>query len=359
MRLLIVILLLFLKINAQEKMNIDSILDEYLFYEKYKGYDFNLKEINTSKIWKIGYFYFRSGNDEKFNECLSYLSHKDKQYSFLMALNQWNENDLVGAKKYFDISLEEKNFKNKYLYLELFFFYRNKEDYVMAYKYLDEAIKIDPYFNEALIELTKSLDPIDNCEEIVVILNKVSNQYKDPFKYYWKATALVNCNHLDEAVINFNKSINIEETAEAYYGLALVYSDYLKEYKKAENYFKKSIELDCNNLQTLISYAWFLYDTDRYDEADRYFQKVIKKDTGEEVYTQYIEFLIQIELYDKAREAINFTVNQNGSSFITDGFNILLNSKIGLNTKDLVVLFKSKYDEFEIDWLKSLLSRNM
>lgn len=72
-----------------------------------------------------------------------------------------------------------------------------------------------------------------------------------------------------EKAINFNP-----DNAEAYHYKAELHRR-LQEYDKAEENYKKSLDIDSKNANTLNNYGIFLCDQGRYDEAYGYFKKII------------------------------------------------------------------------------------
>ena len=79
---------------------------------------------------------------------------------------------------------------------------------------------------------------------------------------------------------NFDKALDRLITAKkadpdyrpVYDALGVTYQN-LKQFDKAENNFKKALQLDADNSDSLNNYGQFLCDTERAEEADQYFMK--------------------------------------------------------------------------------------
>jgi TolB-like protein/tetratricopeptide (TPR) repeat protein len=113
-----------------------------------------------------------------------------------------------------------------------------------AIQYLQQAIARDPGYAPAHAELASCYTDNSYLE------------YLPPLEIYPKAKA---------AAI---RAVEIDDQlAEAHTALAAVYYQMEWKFIEAENALKRAIELNPNNLRTLIYYAWMLGETGRFEEA--------------------------------------------------------------------------------------------
>lgn len=195
------------------------------------------------------------------------------------------------------------NPKNKWLNLELFYFHLEQDD-ISAWKHLENALKIDSGFSEALIAKALYLDPVENCEEIIRDLSKIPESYKDYQVSYLLGLANINLGNTPKSLQLLEKSISIKETSNTYLSLAVLHNDYIDDNAKAKYFFKKSIEIDSNNIFAITAYAWFLHDSSDYINSETFFLKLLDIDRSQEVYNQVIQFYLSMQNFKNADQKI-------------------------------------------------------
>lgn len=255
----------------------------------------------------------------------------------------------------------DKEDNNKWLRLELFDFFMNsivRED--LAWKYLEEALVIDASFFPALITKAYSLDQIENCSDIIELLNKVIPHYVDEDIYAYIGSAHYNCHEVNKAEYFLNKSLDIRLSSDVYELLGLIQHEYYKNYDEALKYLKLSIEIDSQDPETYNSLGWLYFDMNNLHDAELAFKRLVQLDKGQEPYNQIINFYICSEKYSKAKKALNESIDYNGKSYMTDAYDIVLHTKTEGSDdrfRDLIFEYEKKYQEFEVNWLKDLIDK--
>lgn len=336
--------------QIEEYLTINSNIKEEYFLT-------NLEK-DDSELSHLFYIYWLIKKDEikkarELFEKRTYLEEKGFK-NFILALLSLEDKDLEKAQFYFD-SAYKLNPENKWLNLELFFFKIAQNEDFEAFKFLENAIDIDPYFHEAIIERSLYYDPIDNCKEIIRDLEKIPETYVDFRAYYWLGTAYLNCLNFPKTSEYLQKSIAIQESSEAFLALANFYIQTENTDAKVIESFKRSIELDPNNSHAVSSFGWFLFDKGDTREAEEMLLNLLKQSSDQEIHNQIIQFYINLKNYTKAKKHIELSEQDNGENFMNQGYKILLASFEGNPYQQMAKEFKLKYNDFELNWLKDLL----
>ena len=276
-------------------------------------------------------------------------------YYMINGLLYLSEGDRSNAFKNFELSLLKEQNKNKWTRLELYFFYLGFEDY-KAFGFLDEALTIDPYFNEAIIEKALFLDTEYNCNEIIELLKKVPSSYKDASALNHLGVAYYNCHKIDKSVDTLKESIMIDSNAENNYSLGYIYSNEFSEFEIAEKYFNESLKYDSLNVDTINAYAWLHHSRKEYSLAEEKFILAVKTDSNQTVYNQIIQFYLSTRQFDKAEEKIRESKELNGVSFTNDGFNIAYKLLTKQDYTRDIYNFKNDYGDFEVEWLRDIVN---
>lgn len=112
------------------------------------------------------------------------------------------------AKKGFKYAVDLDTLKvNKWLRMELYFFYQESIDF-RAFGYLEEALKIDDNFHLAKIEKSYQLDEEENCMEIIGLLENIPDSYQDSDAMNLLGAAYINCRNFEKAKDALNQSIS-------------------------------------------------------------------------------------------------------------------------------------------------------
>lgn len=258
----------------------------------------------------------------------------------------------------FKLALSKEKEKNKWLRLELFFFYLGIEDY-KAFGYLDEALEIDPNFNEAIIEKSFFLDAEYNYDLMIEGLEKIPSSYRNTRALDLLGAAYFNNHRVDDAINILNLSIEIEPTTDNYYFIGYIFDNGLSNYSLAEEYYTKSLNYDNKNEDSINAYAWLLFKTGRINLAEDRFLSLLKINKDQTIYDQIIQFYLynkQDGMINKAKNFIEESKLINGESFTNAGYDIIFSILIKEDFKNSLLDFKNKHGEFEIEWLKNTIS---
>jgi len=166
--------------------------------------------------------------------------------------------------------------------------------------------KIDPWityawlyeekneFENAILKIKAGFKRIPNCAELYIELARCKNEIEDglgEFKYLQKAREVSpqNVNVLNGLAYYFLNNDDYEASEELFQqilkmdtanitalnGLATLKYEEHHDPNSAENYLKKSIEIDPTNLQTWIQYGQLIFHEEKYIEAEKYFKKAL------------------------------------------------------------------------------------
>lgn len=351
-----------LNMNTQNRLS----YEKYLTENKVVSVNFFDEEIDKNKeiiYLKLMKVYHLIKTDElvqakeefKRIEIDNVLNLDKALYYMDKGLISLSDGDRDDAIKNFELSLLKEKNKNKWLRLELYFFYLGFEDY-KAFGYLDEALNIDPYFNEAIVEKAIFLDTEYNCSEIIKLLERVSFSYKDSSALNHLGVAYYNCDEIDKSIDTLKESLAIDSNTENNYSLGYIYANEFSEFEMAKKYFNESLKHDSLNIDTINSFAWLYYSKKEYTLAEEKFIKAISIDSNQTVYNQIIQFYLSIGQFDKAKEKITESKSLNGKSFTNDGFSIVYKLLTKQDyTKD-IYNFKNSYGDFEEEWLKDIVN---
>lgn len=313
------------------------------------------------KLMKV-YFLIKEGNIDLAKEEYSlinidspvYNSHGDLYY-MIKGIFLFLDKNRKDALNYFQIALSKEKSRNKWLRIELFYFYFEIENYT-AFGYLDEAIDIDPNFYEAIIQKCYYMDSEHNCEEIITNLEKLPITYEINTTLNLLGVAYTNCGNIDKGIKIIKKSIENEPTSENNYLLGYIYSNFLKRLDLAEGFFLKSLSFEKANIDTINSYAWLLYEKNDMQLAEKKFKELLSINKDQTAYDQIIQFYLLTKKISKAEKFISESINQNGFNFTNEGFEIILLLIMKKNHKAKLDAYKIKYGEFEVDWLHGMIN---
>lgn len=280
-------------------------------------------------------------------------------YHMLKGMLAILRNDRIKANKCFILSRDyDKKTRNKWLQLELFYFYleSDNEDY-KAFACLDNAILIDPSFYEAIVASSVFLDTELNSAEIIDNLEKIPKSYADAKALNILGVAYYNEYKIEKSIMTLIESINLDSNSYNNYSLGMVYDLGKENFKKAEKFYIKSLEHKKDNLDTINSYAWLLFKMDKLDLAESKFLDLIKFSNDQTIYDQIVQFYLESGNLDKAETSIKNSLITYGNFFTIDGFNIVLKMLKGENCQEAITNYKNIYNDFEISWLKEYLEK--
>ena len=123
-------------------------------------------------------------------------------------------------------------------------------------------------------------------EALDLLYNSKTEQIKKPFSddlnhaWYIVGDIFFKIHQLNQAIDAFEKSYRCRnEDVEALWALANCYSD-LNRPKDAEKWYKKALCLDANNQKLLYNTGNSLFDQEKFEEAQYYYEK-IDRDSNE------------------------------------------------------------------------------
>lgn len=248
--------------------------------------------------------------------------------------------------------LESSNIdnSNKWAKLELFFAYRDSDPYI-AWGYLEDAIKIDNKFNEAIYERVLYYDPVDNCGDIIREILTITPSYLNVHILNTLAYAYYNAFEVSNALTTIKQSLELEITDRALYLKGIINHDEMN-YIDALKYFNKSLDLNLHQKDVLISKGWLLYDMDRIDEAEDVFLSVYSIDKDQLVYNQLIQFYLKIKNYSKALFYIEESIQNNGKNHMNEAYFIIYKSfkEDSRTVNSLIYDYRNSYLEEEVSW---------
>ena len=295
----------------------------YLYFLLKKGHDFDIEksklEINLNKL----------------------IDNYDRSlYYMLCGISSKIDNEV---EDYFEKALkEDTKVQNKWLRLELYYFYLGNEDF-KAFKYLNDALEIDDNFCLAIIEDCLSMDAILNANEIIKKSKLIPESYKDANFLNFLGVVYFNKNEINLSIKTIKESIIIEENSDNLYSLGNIY--FLQESNLVKNL----------NIDAINSYAWLLFDKGEYNLAEEQFKKLLSINNDQTVFDQVIDFYIRLGKFQTARKYLNESFKYNLSNYSNDGYEIILNKLSGYENSDLMNKYEKKYYQEEIEWLHATM----
>jgi protein O-mannosyl-transferase len=136
----------------------------------------------------------------------------------------------------------------------------DKADYEQAIKYYNKTLQLDPnYFDafeglaSAYLSEEKITEAIEYCNKVISLNPKAARAY---YIYYIKGLALYRQNLLEQAIANFQKSIEINPRFDKIYNdLATIYNRQ-GQIEKAVFYWNKAIQINPERPEPLNNLAW-------------------------------------------------------------------------------------------------------
>jgi tetratricopeptide (TPR) repeat protein len=250
---------------------------------------------------------------------------------------------------------EKTDNSNKWLKLELFYYLKNKEPY-KAWYYLEEAIKLDSKFYCAIIEYNSGLDSSHNCEEIIENLRKIPKTYNDPSLLNLLGVSQINCGQKDEGKISLENSLKVKETSNNTFSLGQYYHDVENDFLKAEKYYNKSIALNSNNTDAINAYSWLLFDKGEISKSEKLMLSLNELSSDQEIFNQIINFYIINKNLNEAKNQISKSKEVNDLNYMNEGYEIIVRILSNEDYKSLYSSYTTKYEEYDVTWLKDQIS---
>ena len=345
-------------ILVAEKYLTDNIkIDVSYLKDLSNSFDYN----KTLKLFYIYSLYKDEKIELAYKEFISYnfdiLKNQDSFYEMISCLLNADTDKKELVIKLENCLLLDKNEKNKWIRLELFYAYENIDIDYLAWEYIEAAVNIDEYFYEAILQKVYRFDLIENCEMIIFQILQFPQSYVDQNVLNFLGNAYINCNEIENAIKIFEGSINIVPTPEAYYFLG-----YILHYHKnelAEAMIKYDLSLTLNPLfsEAFFEKAWLYFDLGDYSQAEEKLKKAVEKFSNQDSFYQIILFYLKT---GRNNEALNFVKESQlkfNLNFRNEGLELICLVKIGkepyANKYDM---YKKKYSEEELIWFKTTLN---
>ncbi len=150
----------------------------------------------------------------------------------------------------------------------------------------------------------------EQYQRALSILNKLDNHF------YLKGICYLNTFEYKSALYNFLQAIIYEKKKECYYYIGVCYYK-LQDFKNAERYFKKSIELNVKKNESIFFTGLSEYYIGNYSNAIIYFNMVVSRYTNE---AKYFRALCEIRLGKKKKAVMLLLkiLKNNPESYLQD-----------------------------------------
>lgn len=247
-------------------------LEKYNAAKKYFSTLLNTPQ-NSDVYFYLGQIYFNEGEYDSakinFMNGINQNNQSALNYAGLVKVNI-AQNNSTEAEKNKIKALELNDDKSALVYLVLSQAYSNSEvkQYKTAVELLNSAIKTDPNYVDAYIELGNAyLNQGDGSNAIKNFDKALELQNGNPEALIYKAGVYGLINDTDDAIKFLNQAISSDSTfAPAYKNLAEVYAT-LKDYVKASENYAKYINNSEATPENLKRYASMLYINKDYEKA--------------------------------------------------------------------------------------------
>lgn len=246
----------------------------------------------------------------------------------------------------------DKEVNNKWIFLELF--HAEKDDDVAA-KYLEKSLQIDPFFYYALLSKAYFvLDEVENCAEIINILDKVDLEQESVEVINHLGMAYYNCGNIEKSYGVFLQSVEVGKSGFAYNMLGNIAVSW-NDLELAEKYYLENLKLNEHRDLALRALGWLYFRSGRYSVAETLFRELIVLEPTKESYEDVIMFYLKTNNFSKAREVIKERVVKHGNDSYSNAFLLIVDffeSKSDL--EDLKQFCEGKNANF-VSWFNNVL----
>jgi tetratricopeptide (TPR) repeat protein len=317
----------------------------------------NYGELNIYIALHYVYFLLKKEMNAQAQYEFEKIGKAEKYISFRLMIEGMIEHYILGNENGIQKLKESYNLdnSNKWVRLELFYVTLNTEDDYKAWGYLEEAIKIDRDYNEAIFRRLTYYDTIENCNQIISEILQFPQTYIDAEILNTLAFAYYNCFEIENSKKILRGSLDIEETGRALYLSGLIAQEE-GDTERAIKYYDKSYAIEPGS-DVLSAKAWILFQMDKFDAAEDLLLRSLKLEQNEDNLHQIIEFYLKT----KNLERVNFYIGQSSIEvydFMDDGYKIIRDYVFNLSDiKLLVKEYSLKYTEKEVAWLKEIYTQ--
>lgn len=161
----------------------------------------------------------------------------------------------------------EDYYEKRWIYYE-FIRYSIRKNYQQGVVLLEDALSIDTNFLPTLLEYAKSIDFYENPTGVLDIVNRIEEEIDCPNSdiYNLTAQAVLSKDHWQQSESYFLRALEVKETSDGYFGLALIYDIYNPDYQIARKYYKKALVINPYNFEARIAYLRFLQEGGLFSE---------------------------------------------------------------------------------------------
>jgi tetratricopeptide (TPR) repeat protein len=175
-------------------------------------------------------------------------------------------------KKAIEINPQCANYHNNLGYI-----LTKLEDYESINSY-SKAIKLNSFHLDSYFNKTQDLIKLKKYHEALTCLNFAIQKFpNEGLLFFERGYTLYLLDKDEDAILEFEQSIRLNyQVAESYNYIGDCYF-YLKDFKRALNYFKKSLELDINNPEYIFDVAETYFELGNYEESENICNGLQKK----------------------------------------------------------------------------------
>lgn len=356
------------ELPKSELLKIDNYLTNN--FEIPPDYFDSLLSIYPTNDYIVGmniYFNYKNGNKKKLEEDFYKLITLDNQLensSYIQlakGIIAYNNNSEEEAIKYYKRGLEIDKLtdeSNKWLRLELYFFYQKKE-FDKALEFLMESLTIDNNFTFAQYELAFINRENGDLEAAIDVLDRIILRTTDPYAIYHKAYFLEELEEHKEAEILYTMLINKFNYIEAYTSLGAIYHYLYKDFTKAEYYFNEALKINQNFDVAYIRLFRLYIDKKELEKAYQAIKKGYTINKSSDNLLDFIYAEVLMKRYTTAKGLIEKYYDEFGKDYEIDFWDILWTILEGDKQNTVQVKIDKYYENYtqnEINFLKSELN---
>ncbi len=145
---------------------------------------------------------------------------------------------------------------------------------------LNKAIELKPDFSDAWLEKGWCLNELNRPREAIAVLQKANTLSKNDYRNYFEmGHAYITLNETDSALKYFQESLRIKpDHLAANVSVGDLYREKLNNPKQALNYYLKASKIDSNYKKSNYWIGWCYNESEKFDSAIFYLQKVVEID---------------------------------------------------------------------------------
>jgi tetratricopeptide (TPR) repeat protein/WD40 repeat protein len=293
--------------------NYGDFLDDIDRYQEAISMYLKAVELNPEYYWawkQLGWAYHEAGDEVKAEEALikgAVLAAKKSDAWYYANLGDFYRNQLDDNNKALDAYQRaiETDPRYIYAYQQMGRAYYSLEDYKTAETYFQKTFKIAPDDGDTYANYGNFLDDIDRYQEAISMYLKAVELNPE---YYWAWKQLGWAYHeagdevkAEEALIKGAVLAAKKSDAWYYANLGDFYRNQLDDNNKALDAYQRAIETDPRYIYAYQQMGRAYYSLEDYKTAETYFKKTMEiAPDDEDTYATYGNFLDDIDRYEEA-----------------------------------------------------------